>query len=50
MVNENNKRVMITCSPKMLKNIQELQRYYDVSITQLIKLLVAKEVAERELG
>lgn len=48
MVKAGNKRVMITCTEKMLDNIDYLCRLYDLNITQLIKLLVSKEAAERK--
>lgn len=48
MVKAGSKRVMITCTPKTIELAQELQDIYDMTFTQLVKYLVAKEAAERK--
>ena len=50
MVKQGNKRVMITCTDKMLDNIEYLCELYDLSTSQLIKMLLSKEVVERKKG
>lgn len=48
MVKVGNKRVMITCTEKMIDNIDYLCKLYDLNTTQLIKMLLSKEVVERK--
>ncbi len=47
MVKKGNSRVMITCTDKQLQQMDYLCSAYDMTYTQLIKFLVAKEAAER---
>lgn len=49
MVKEENKRVMITCTPKMLQQLDMLCEIYDMSISQLLKMIVAEKAAERRM-
>lgn len=50
MVKKGSKRFMITCTPKTIQYSEVLQDYYDMTFSELIKLLVAKEIKERNLG
>lgn len=40
---------MITLTPKSQKEIGELTEIYDISITQLVNMLVHKEYQERKM-
>ena len=49
MVKEGNKRVMITCSQKTIKELGILSEFYDMTITELVKFMAHKECQERKL-
>ena len=44
MVKEGNSRMYFTASPKTLAKLKELCEKYDMTITELIKYLVNKEL------
>lgn len=47
MVRKDNKRVMITIQPNTLEKAQEICRIYDMTFTELFKMLVADFHQER---
>lgn len=47
MVSKNKKRVMITLPFNTLEKIEELQRIYDMSTSQVVQLLIGREYQER---
>lgn len=48
MVSKNKKRVMVTLPINTLQKIEELQKIYDMSTSQVVQLLVGKEYQERK--
>lgn len=49
MVKRGNHRVMITCTDKQIDQMEKLCSMYDMTFTQLLKMLVAKEASERKI-
>ena len=49
MIKKGSKRVMITCTERTLEGLEYLQDFYDITASELIKMLVAKEYQERKL-
>lgn len=50
MVKKDNKRVMLTLTPKSLSYLDKLMELYDMTASQVVKLLLNKEVQERRIG
>lgn len=50
MVKKENRRVMLTLTPKSLSYLDKLMELYDMTASQVVKLLLNKEVQERRIG
>ena len=50
MVKEGNKRVMLTFTPKTMSKAEELMQLYDMTLSQLVKMLISEKSGERRQG
>lgn len=50
MVSKQNKRVFVTFTPKTEVLAKKLCEDYDMTLTELVKMLIAKESSERRGG
>lgn len=50
MVKQTNKRIMITLPKKTLERLDKLCEIYDMTYTQLIKMVVMEKLEERKIG